>query len=293
MPFSSGDRPPELPIHLAVRVDGRCLYLGVLHVSMCETSDSRLVRCDLVLEHPLSRETLAVVRPPGADVIVPDLEWSAYVSPDPRRALELFVTGWYPETAPATPLLPVPGFVPSALADFHRLAQSRPAILGAQNFIEPLAALRPPGDDAGLVFAVENQGGWHWSVPHHPDLGDVDPPVSLTTSKVPEPEREPLSRFLLQFALYEAATTAPYHARTQGPAARLTPLFERVLRRVPLRPFMAPIAPITFLVGPGTVARVSPGRGAPDEISVAVGAHHRRALRPFEEFDIPWSHFDG
>ncbi|MGW1077962.1 hypothetical protein [Streptomyces sp. NPDC002537] len=172
--------------------------------------------CDLWIDPPLSRETLAVVRPPGATPLLPGLEWLELVEYDPRQALEVFVTGWYPEADPAPPARTVPAFVPPALADFYRLAERRPAILGKQNAIEPLAALTPGGCEGRLVFAVENQGGWDWSLPWQPNAADTDPAVVLTRDGASTPEQEPLSRFLLQFSLHEAAVTAPYQADVRG-----------------------------------------------------------------------------
>lgn len=293
MPFTTVEKGPKLPIHLSIRVDARCLYLGVVQVGMCEAAEDKLSRCRLWIEPPLSRETLAVVRPPVPDAVLPGLQWLKYVEGDPRHALELFVTGWYAESDPASPSSPVPELIPHALAHFYRLAERRPAILGEQNFIEPPAGLASRRHGERMVFAVENQGGWDWSIPWQPDARDVDPAVALTTMNVPVPEQEPLSRFLLQFSLHEAAVTAPYHAGTQGPAERLMPLLESLLQRVPLLPFMSPIVPKTFLVGPGVIAQVSPSRRDTDEITVGIGAHHRSALRPLGRLDIQWRGFDG
>ncbi|MCG7525581.1 hypothetical protein MHW47_14160 [Streptomyces sp. OfavH-34-F] len=92
----------------------------------------------------------------------------------PRKSLT-FVTGWYPvrtETRQPSDIA-IPGSVPYALADFCRLAEERPAILGGQNFIQPLA--RTPTDIRGehLVVATENQGCWHWFIPCQRDAADT------------------------------------------------------------------------------------------------------------------------
>ncbi|MFE7528076.1 hypothetical protein ACFU7Y_20510 [Kitasatospora sp. NPDC057542] len=294
MPFTTHlAEVPKLPVHLAVRVDGRCLYLGVVQVGICEGVDNELISCNLWIDPPLSRETLAVVRPPGATPVLPGLEWLEQVGTDPRRALEIFVTGWYPETDPAPHARTIPGFVPPALADFYRLAEKRPAILGQQNFIEPLAKLTRGSHGGRMVFAVENQGGWDWSIPQQLNIAGTDPDVGLTSGDAPVPEREPLSRFLLQFSLHEAAVSAPYQAGAQGVPELLLPPLESLLRRVPLRPFMAPIVPKTFLVGPGVVAQVSPSYHSKNEVTVQIGAHHRGALRPLGELGLDWRRFDG
>ncbi|MEU2490978.1 hypothetical protein [Streptomyces sp. NPDC007883] len=293
MPFTAVEKGPGPPIHLAIRVDVRCLYLGVVQVGMCKATEDELSLCRLWIEPPLSRETLAVVRPPVHGAVLPGLQWLQYVEDDPRHALELFVTGWYTESGPAPSSSPVPKFVPPALAHFYRLAERRPDILGQQNFIEPPADLASRSHGERMVFAVENQGGWDWSIPWQPDAGDIDPAVALTTQDVPVPEQEPLSRFLLQFSLHEAAVTAPYQAGVRGPAEQLMPLLESLLQRVPLLPFMSPIVPKTFLAGPGVIAQVSSSRRHPGAVTVGIGAHHRSALQPFGRLDIEWRGFDG
>ncbi|MFF2523818.1 hypothetical protein [Streptomyces liangshanensis] len=293
MPFTAAEKGPELPIHLAIRVDVRCLYLGVVQVGMCKATEDELSLCHLWIEPPLSRETLAVTRPPVPGAVLPGLQWLKYVEIDPRHALELFLTDWYTESGPASPSSLVPGFVPPALAHFYHLAERRPAILGRQNFIEPPTGLASSNNGERMVFAVENQGGWDWSIPWQSDAGDVDPAVALTTLDVPVPEQEPLSRFLLQFSLHEAAVTAPYQAGVRGPVEQLMPLLESLLQRVPLLPFMSPIVPKTFLAGPGVIVQVSPGRRDTGEVAVGIGAHHRSALKPLGQLDIEWRGFDG
>ncbi|MCX4744514.1 hypothetical protein OG455_03095 [Kitasatospora sp. NBC_01287] len=294
MPFTTHlADDPELPIHLAVRVDGRCLYLGVVQVGGCEGAEDELTSCDLWIDPSLSRETLAVVRPPGAMPILPGLEWLEGIGRDPQHALEMFVTGWYPETDTVPSVRTVPDFVPPALADFYRLAEKRPAILGEQNFIEPLAALAPGGREGRLRFADENQGGWDWSVSWEPDAASTDPAVLLTSGDVSTPEQEPLSRFLLQFSLHEAAITAPYQAAARGLPGQLLPVLESFLQRVPLRPFMSPVVAKNFLVAPGVVAQVSPSYRNESEVTVQIGACHRGALQPLSELGLEWRRFDG
>ncbi|MFJ4499132.1 hypothetical protein [Streptomyces sp. NPDC088864] len=59
------------------------------------------------------------------------------------------------------------------MADFYRLAEERPAILGGQNVIRPLT--RIPTDIHGehVVVATENQGCWPWSIPWQLDGADT------------------------------------------------------------------------------------------------------------------------
>ncbi|MEU3183973.1 hypothetical protein ABZ707_07145 [Streptomyces sp. NPDC006923] len=107
------------------------------------------------------------------------------------------------------------------------------------------------------------------------------------------PEEEPLSRFLLQFALEEATLSAVHQARCGNLPRHLLPALESCLRRVPLRPFLAPAdAPTDFLVAPGLVATVGPS-GDAGKVDVSIGAQHRGSLGPLDRLDIPWRRFDG
>ncbi|MFF5335207.1 hypothetical protein [Streptomyces sp. NPDC013181] len=144
-----------------------------------------------------------------------------------------------------------------------------------------------------MVFATENQGCWHWSIPWQLDAADADPDVWLTEDDAPVREEEPLSRFLLQFSLYEASMTAPYLAVLRDLPEQLLAELETCLHRVPLRSFLAPIVPTDFLVGPGVVAHVSPELNDGNECDVWIGALHRSALVPLSRLQLPWSRFDG
>lgn len=293
-PFA--DREPNLdrPVHLFVRVDTLCIYVGVVSHTQSAWADGELYRCHLRIDPPLRRELLDVIRPPAAGYTLPNLGWLDQVDTDPGRALELFVTDWYPVDVEArTASIAIPGSVPSALADFYRLAEKRPTILGRQNFINPLARLSADVRGEHLVVATENQGGWHWSTPWELDAAGSDPDVWLTEDDTPVREEEPLSRFLLQFSLYEASMAAPYKAFLNNLPGRVLSELEARLHRVPLRPFLAPIAPTCFLVGPGLVAHVSAEPHDSDAFDVWSGALHRNALRPLSQLDLPWRRFDG
>lgn len=241
---------------------------------------------------PLSRETLDRVRPPTTPPPLPAPDWLGEVHANPGRALEGFLTTWYPATGPHQPAADIPGSLPRALADFHRLAARRPAILGGHNRTRPLDDLRPDGGAERLVFAVECQGGRPWSIPWGPGATDPDPTVWFDDGH-PVPEQEPLSGFLLQFALAEAVLGAPYQAGCDALPRHLLPVLESRLARVPLRPFRSPAdAPTDFLVAPGLIARVGPGWDE-GKLDVWIGARHRGALRPLAELGIPWRRFDG
>ncbi|MEZ0096235.1 hypothetical protein [Streptacidiphilus sp. EB129] len=283
----------DQPVHLFVRVDELCTYLGLVRHSRSTWSNGELNSCHLTIDPPLCRELLDIARPPNSPPVLPDLGWLDHVGTDPSRALELFATGWHPSTAEPHPAAAIPSSIPPALAGFHCLAGKRPALLGRQNFIHPLAELTTDSHGERLVFSTENQGCWDWSIPWQLDAAGTDPEVWLTEEDAPVPELEPLSRFLLQFSLYEAALTAPYKAFPRGFREHMLPVLESCLHRVPLRPFLSPIAPTDFLVGPGVVARIAAYSHDTDELDVWIGAHHRSALRPLCQLDLAWQRFDG
>lgn len=135
-----------------------------------------------------------------------------------------------------------------------------------------------------------------WSIPWPPqELGEVDPRVWLTEDPFladPETilEEEPLSRFLLQYTLYEAMNAALYQAWTYCmPTARLAPLWS-MLRPVPLSPFQPAYTAEKFFVAPGLLTRISSDE---NEAAVAFAALHRATLTPLLEHDFRWSRFDG
>lgn len=293
MPFTTVGTPPEPLVHLFVRLDGGCHYLGAGRISMCEVGeDDVLIRCHLHISPPLNRETLDRVRPPDAPPPLPALDWLGDVHTNPDRALERFVTTWYPATSTHEPAADIPGSIPRALADFYHLAAQRPAILGSHNRIMPISDLRSDSSAERLVFGVECQGGWTWSIPWEAGATGTDPTVWFEDSH-PVPEQEPLSRFLLQFSLYEAAISAPYHASCGNLPHHLLPTLESRLQCVPLQPFLSPAdAPTDFLVASGLVAHVGPS-WEEGKLDVWIGAQHRSALHPLTQLDIPWRRFDG
>ncbi|MFJ5924666.1 hypothetical protein ACIQF6_18905 [Kitasatospora sp. NPDC092948] len=275
--------------HVFTRLKDRCIYLGTAQRVRGEQTREQFVLCVWRLDSELSREVLDTVRPPSTPVALPDLEWLDYVRTDPATALERFVTGWYPASeAPSRPKLS--NCTPGPLASFYRLAQERPAILGAQNRILPEAKLYTDDSADHLVFGEENQGGFVWSFRWSLDFAESDPTVWFTEEE-PSPEREPMSGFLLQFSLFEAVVSAPYWASVDCLPERLTREITRTLHQVPLRPWQWPSDPTHFYVAPGLAAYVSDhGNGGFD---VWVGAKHRNALRPLGERGFSWRRFDG
>ncbi|MER8091148.1 hypothetical protein ACFVZR_33755 [Streptomyces sp. NPDC058316] len=133
------------------------------------------------------------------------------------------------------------GNLPEALVAFHRLARLRPALHRFHDPVleQPKHASGPFGDRLG--FAVQDEAGMDWSIPWPLEgPGAADPRVWYTDDPcATEPETfiedDPLSRFLLQFTLYEATIAAPYQAWTYClPTARLDTLWS-MLRPIPNR----------------------------------------------------------
>ncbi|MEV8451578.1 hypothetical protein AB0467_06505 [Streptomyces sp. NPDC052095] len=284
------------PTHLFARLDQGCLPLGTARCVGRGGPSTHLDHVALELDTPLSRAVLDTVGP----VPVPGVEWVDLVATDPVRALESFVLGWFPaeeaEPAGGGGAAGEPGGLPEALAAFHRLARLRPAI---HRFHDPV--LRRPERASGplgdrLVFAAWNGASMDWSIPWPPGGPDgADPRVWHTEDPhgaAPETilEEEPLSRFLLQFTLFEAQSAAPYQARTYCmPTARLDPLWN-MLRPVPLGPFLPTYEAEKFFVAPGLLATVSSDE---NEAVVSFGALHRGTLTPLLEHGFRWFHFDG
>ncbi|MFI9780813.1 hypothetical protein ACIHCV_40200 [Streptomyces sp. NPDC051956] len=204
----------SLPIHITVRVGGEVLYLGTARVSQAGTSDGVLSHCELRLEAPLSRELLNRVRPPLPPGDLPGLEWLRNVNGDRAEALEQFVTGWCP-TADATesPASDSAPRFPGGLRHLYRLARQRPGALGIQNRILPEPDVHTDHLGEMLVFGVENQGGFFWTLLWTLEEPEADPTVWFREfDEQPIAEQEPLSGFLIQFSLFEASMGADYLA---------------------------------------------------------------------------------
>jgi hypothetical protein len=159
---------------------------------------------------------------------------------------------------------------------------------------QPRRTSGPLGDR--LVFAVDGEGLRDWSIPWPPqELDEADPRVWLTEDPCQADqetilEEEPLSRFLLQYTLYEAMNAALYQARTYCmPTARLAPLWT-MLRPVPLSPFLPAYTAEKFYVAPGLLATISSDE---HEAVVTFAALHRATLTQLLEHGFRWSSFDG
>ncbi|MFF0836634.1 MULTISPECIES: hypothetical protein [unclassified Streptomyces] len=299
-PWERGTADMRLPVHLMARVREGLVYLGTGRVTRAGTelrpghTEHVLTDCVVRLDTPLNRSGLDRVRPVLPPPDLPGLEWLGNVDGHRATALEQFITGWYPamSKAPERPSVQASALdLPEALRHFYALARRRPACLGVQNRIIPASKLRM--DLNGLiVFGEENQGGFVWSLPRTPDGTGADPTVWFRgCDEPPIAEQEPLSGFLLQFALFEAAMGADYLALPREPTDQQVRLLTEGLHRVPLRPF-CPWYPTRFYVAPGLVLHVS-GSADDDSFSVWAGATHRSALAPLADAAVDWNQFDG
>ncbi|MDX2642307.1 hypothetical protein PV341_01740 [Streptomyces sp. PA03-1a] len=287
--------------HLLVRVDEGLLYLGTGHAEQIGShlppggTAYELDDCKIRPETPLGRALLQRVRPPHPVATRPGLEWLDHVNGDRALALERFVTGWYPATADDGEPPVVPGGcadLPGGLGQLYRLAARRPGVLGVQNRM-----VEDPGRETDVcgdmrVLGVENQGGFRWSTLWTPGEPEDDPTVwHRVDDEPPVAENEPLSGFLLQFSLYEAAMGADYVALAHGiSGAEVEPL-TRELRPVPLRP-LEPRSARRFHVAPGLVLSVSKG-WRENAYDVRAGATDRGALGPLAHDAVDWLHFDA
>ncbi|MGW4819790.1 hypothetical protein ACWEP4_12505 [Streptomyces sp. NPDC004227] len=182
--------------------------------------------------------------------------------------------------------------LPDGLRHFYQLAQHRPRSLGAQNRILPASERRTDPKGELLVFGEENQGGFFWSLLWTLDGPEADPTVWFREyDEPPTAEQEPLSGFLIQFSLYEAAMGADYVALPRRLTAQQVDRLTDGLLPVPLRPFW-PGAPTRFYAAPGLILHVSDG-GGDNGFRAWAGATHRSALAPPADVPVEWSVFDG
>ncbi|TDD87332.1 hypothetical protein E1293_07955 [Actinomadura darangshiensis] len=227
------------------------------------------------------------VRPPStAPAALPGLEWLDHLDGDRATALRRFIEGWYPTPTDA-PELAVSVEVPTALAEFYRLAHGRPHVLGVQNFICPPGELRTAGKGL-LEFGYENQGGFWWALAP----ADDDPIVwTIESPTQRHAERERLSGFLIQFSLHEAVMSAPNIAWTDPIPWPVARRLTDTMRRVPLKTWLWSQYETSFYAAPGLIARVSDqGEG---QCNIRAGATHRSILRSLAHLGVPWKGFDG
>ncbi|MCX5526192.1 hypothetical protein OG342_25620 [Streptomyces bobili] len=299
-PSEWGTTDARLPVHLMARLPQGLVYLGTGTVAQAGTelrpghAEHVLTDCVFRLDTPLSMPDLDRVRPLLPPPDLPGLEWLSNVNGNRATALEQFITGWYPTMSEALEPPSVPALtldLPEGLRHFYHLSRRHPNSLGVQNRIFSTPKLRT--DPNGMIiFGEENQGGFVWALPRTLDGLGSDPTVWFQGYGEPLiAEQEPLSGFLLQFALFEAAMGADYLALPHEPTAQQVQRLTEGLHPVPLRPF-CPWYPTRFYVAPGLILHVSDPAGD-DSFSVWAGATHRSALAPLADIVIEWNQFDG
>lgn len=291
-----------LPVHLFFASDRGPLYLGKLRhrrgmwEQRSPLEERGLIVMDMSITPPVPRRVLERVRPVAVTDDLPGLGWLDILEHDRAAALEEFVAGWYGPPDPAAEKPPITlARVPARLAALYRLAHGRPhqhgrpVVLGIQNRIVEPDRLYTEPSDGSLVFGSENQGGFEWSLDQYPH-GD-DPTVWTTENVEPIAELEPLSGFLMQFSLHEAAMSAPYYAiLNRRPTHEGQRLIGR-LHRVPLAPARWYGYDMEFHVAPGLIA--AGGHDGEDSCHFWLGASHRSALSKLADLDVTWQRFDG
>ncbi|WP_344657015.1 hypothetical protein [Catenulispora subtropica] len=273
--WSWAQRRDVRPFHLFTRLLEGCLYLGVGKPFHGGFDEHALHTADLRITPELTLEVLDRALPPTEPGELPGLEWLGLVSDAPMQALESFVTAWIPEDGSSAEASEHDD-VPAALVEYYRLAQARPALMGVQNRLLPVVKWAA-GRDVGMVgFAHENQGCHLWLM----DPSEADPTVWIDDfghSWDMVPEREPLSAFLLQFALFETMMNAPHTAFGQQMEVARARELTSSLTPVPLRPWRWPADPSSLFVAPGLIAQVVDT--GDDMCEFWAGGFHRSVLR--------------
>ncbi|MFF5257947.1 hypothetical protein ACFY4C_03305 [Actinomadura viridis] len=286
--WSWAQRPDTRPVHLLIELPEGCVYLGVGKPGQARYENGCLAYAALTIEPELPPKLLDRVRPPTEPETMPNLDWLTHMSASPLEALTQFVEGWIPEThQDLGKFVAARWDVPEPLAVFYRLARHRPALLGVQNRLRPPHAWRERHD--GLIaFGDENQGGFTWLF----DPTRPDPEIWIDQDGYNlRREHQPMSGFLLQFALYEAMMNAPYKALRADLAAEHVDTLTAALTPVPWEPWRWPNDSTLFYVAPGVIAETTDQWHG--NTSAWVGAVHRSVLRPLGRLGIPWTHFDG
>lgn len=274
--WSWAQRGDVRPVHLSTRLPEGCLYLGTGKAFHGGFDEHALYSVDLGIEPELTLEVLDRVLPPTDPGRLPGVEWLDLIPIAPLLALESFVTAWVPENGGSVEAVEFSG-VPAALVEYYRLAQTRPALLGVQNRLLLVAGWAAGRRDVGMLeFAYENQGGHAWLL----DPSESDPTVWIDDGGYTWdmlPEREPLSGFLLQFALFETMISAPHTGFGRLMDVEQARDLTASLRAVPLRPWRWPADPSSMFVAPGVIAQVAETGDGTCEFWV--GGLHRSVLR--------------
>jgi hypothetical protein len=200
------------------------------------------------------------------------------------------LTEWHGQHSPDYGFPPEeigPG-IPAPLRDFYEFAGRWPNVVAQNDLLAPDELERT---DRLLTFYVENQGVYAWAT----ELEGPDPAVRGTwDGKEWLPEAEPLSRFLLQVVLFEAA----FGASDGASAAWLDPkAHEALVSRffaLPLGAWRWPDYPTRFYARDDVIAIICPNRvpDSDDFVSVTIGARNASGLAFLEDLvDRSWEYY--
>ena len=178
--------------------------------------------------------------------------------------------------------------MPVPLERFYAQIAKWPRVMSQNRVLLP-PELRT--EDSKLVFYVENQSVYFWATS---ESGN-DAPVWIRENRHVgrwELEAEPLSVFLLQLVLFEAAMGAPDVATAMDlPGPEMASIIRR-MTKAPFGPWRTPQFPTEFYLAPGAVAFVSPAGSGRKGYYLFVGAKDPSALVFLEPFvDDSWEHY--
>jgi hypothetical protein len=271
-------RVPEkgyIPLGTVYYTGGEEMYRG---------GSSALISCELKFQDRLDLDVLQQIRQTAQDPL-PDIDWLRSLERDPLAAMTGFIARWYADLPPSRDKVRRPPFaLPKPLLAFYQAAAGRREIYGVQNELFEAGRLEREADGRVMV-GTENQGVFDMYL----NPAEADPRVQYDGLDVAE-SREPLSRFLLQFLLFEAASASPFGAFATVTAEQARRLVEP-LHEVPLEPLEWPVDPTRFSVAPGLV--VAAGADPDGAVEVWAGSRQRWGLRSLRDPGFSWHRFDG
>ncbi len=281
-----------LPIDVLLRVaPGEAVFLGP--VRLATYAVGREATFEFI--EPLSRELLALARPPAAAAPRASRNWMSLVERDPIAGMQRFIAEWHGPLAPDERLpeaeVAAATGLPDALAALYRQAGHAPRVLSSQNQIRSLSSwtelVRTGGEDGWIPFYEENQGVFVAFT----RAGEPNPEVVVAFDDERRLARERLSGFLLQAVLFEAVCGAPYTAMASCVPGHVRDAVVAPLSRLPLGAWRWPGDPGELWCGDGVIAFVSANDGDWD---VLVGSLDRARLSWLADIeDAEWDTLDA
>jgi hypothetical protein len=204
-----------------------------------------------------------------------------------------FLEAWYgPAAGPAA--APADGMLTGQVRAFAALVQGWPSAVTQNRLVDDPDGY-PDGDKR--VFYLENQGNFRWAT----DGAGRDPVVWGRFNAPGEPwllEREPMSRFLLQVAFFEAVMGTPHGAAAPGITLAQLEGANGPLERLPWGAWRWPAEPSWFYASEDLLAFVSAnGSGADgpaDRFDLMIAAREPAPLTYLGSIrDIDWDRIPG